>query len=101
MHDVKPTTAAEWARQVMAKICSPRSCLTHWHATFEADMTEALNAYARQQVEAALERAAQMVRGHAKRIAEADKGKKWPTKETAGDVGLLIAVANEIEKLTP
>ena len=95
-----PTTAAEWQRAIRDLVWRYATDNRHLEPTMN-DLWLLADAYARQRVEAALERAAQMVRGHAKRIAEADKGKKWPTKETAGDVGLLIAVANEIEKLTP
>ena len=47
----------------------------------------------------ALEEVEKMVSDHATRIAEADKGKQWPTKETAGDVGLLVSLACEISAL--
>ena len=57
----------------------------------------AVEGYARHQVAAALAAVCKMVRGHATRIAEADKGKWWPTNETAADVGLLTALAMEIE----
>lgn len=38
------------------------------------------------------------IRQQVTRIAEADRGEKWPTAETCGDIGLLVALAVEIER---
>lgn len=38
------------------------------------------------------------IRQQATRIAKADTGKKWPARQTCGDIGLLVALAVEIER---
>ena len=86
-----PRTAAEWAEKCRDHMALPATGIA---GTLCLNCAEQ---YARLQVEAALAAMCKMVRGHATRIAEADKGKGWPTNETAADVGLLTALAMEIE----
>lgn len=84
MTDFIAALARKWCRGKHVQRHSTASCICH---------------VLKPTIREALEEAEKIIRGHATRIAEADKGKKWPTKETARDIGLLIALAGEVAAL--